>query len=69
VDSSAPRLKSITGVARALMATVGVREAVGILTAQFGWDLAVTALSNLDSPEATQALWVACEQLLADGTR
>lgn len=61
-----PRLSSISGVARALIATVGVDDAVMILTTQFGWDTAFIALARLDAPEAAAALWRATEQLLCD---
>lgn len=61
-----PRLKSITGVARALLATVGVADAVAILTSQFGWDVAFSALAALDGQDASAALWKAVEQLVAD---
>ncbi len=61
-----PRLSSISGVARALIATVGVDDAVAILTTQFGWDTAFLALARLDAPEAATALWKATEQLLID---
>lgn len=64
---SAPRLTSITGVARALIATVGVDEAVTILIAQFGWDVATCALARLDGDAAGQALWLAVRQLVPDG--
>jgi hypothetical protein len=61
-----PRLSSISGVARALIATIGVDDAVVILTTQFGWDTAFIALARLEIPEATTALWKATEQLLCD---
>lgn len=61
-----PRLSSISGVARALIATVGVDDAVMILTTQFGWDTAFIALARLDAPEAATAMWKATEQLLID---
>lgn len=61
--SSSPRLSSIAGVARALIATVGVEEGVAILTAQFGWDVAFAALARLEGPDASRALWLAVEQL------
>lgn len=61
-----PRLSSISGVARALIATVGVDDAVTILTTQFGWDTAFVALARLEVPEASTALWRATEQLLCD---
>lgn len=62
----APRLTSIAGVARALIATVGVDDAVGILISQFGWDVAFSALSRLDCPEASVALWRSVEMLMVD---
>ena len=61
-----PRMSSITGVARALIATVGVDDAVHILTTQFGWDTAFVALAQLELPEAGPALWKATEQLVCD---
>lgn len=61
-----PRLSSISGVARALIATVGVEDAVMILTTQFGWDTAFIALARIEAPEAAVALWTATEQLLID---
>ena len=61
-----PRLSSISGVARALIATVGVDDAVMILTSQFGWDVAFIALARLEVPEASIALYRAAEQLLLD---
>ena len=61
-----PRLSSISGVARALIATIGVDDAVTILTTQFGWDTAFIALARLEVPEASTALWKATEQLLCD---
>lgn len=64
----APRLKSITGVSRALIATVGIEDAVRILVSQFGWDVAFSALSHLDSPEAGPALYRAVEELVCDDT-
>ena len=61
-----PRLSSISGVARALMATVGVDDAVTILITQFGWDTAFIALARLEVPEAAVGLWRATEQLVCD---
>lgn len=61
-----PRLSSISGVARALIATVGVDDAVTVLTTQFGWDTAFVALARLEGPEAGTALWKATQQLLCD---
>jgi hypothetical protein len=64
--NSTPRLTSIAGVARALIATVGVEEGVAILTAQFGWDVAFSAIARLEGPDACSALFRTVEQLLAD---
>jgi hypothetical protein len=61
-----PRLKSITGVSRALISTIGVDDAVRILVAQFGWDLAFSALSHLEGPESGPALFRAVEELVFD---
>lgn len=63
---SSPRLTSIAGVSRALMATVGVEDTVRILVAQFGWDTAFNALARLDGPDAGKALWRAVEALCCD---
>lgn len=62
----APRLTSIAGVARALIGTVGVEEATGILIAQFGWDVTFSALAHIENTDACAALWVALEQLVSD---
>lgn len=67
--NSPPRLTSIAGVARALIATVGVDEGVAILTAQFGWDVAFSAIARLEGPEACAALWRTVEQLLSEDAR
>jgi hypothetical protein len=69
VEHKGPRLKSIVGVSRALIATVGVNDAVSILIAQFGWDVAFHALARLDSADAGAALWRAVEELACDDLR
>ena len=61
-----PRLRSIVGVSRALIATVGVEEAVSILVSQFGWDTAFLAVAQLEGAEGGAALWRAVEVLLGD---
>lgn len=61
-----PRLRSITGVSRALIATVGVEEAVTILVSQFGWDTAFLAVAHLEGTDAGAALWRTVEALLHD---
>lgn len=65
--NSSPRLTSIAGVARALIATVGVDEGVAILIAQFGWDVAFSALARIEGPDACAAMWLALEQLVGEG--
>jgi hypothetical protein len=57
-----PRLASVAGVARALIATVGVDEAVTILMCQFGWDVSMAALAHLEGPEAGVAMWRVVER-------
>lgn len=61
MEPAAPRLRSIAGVARALIATVGVDEAVTVLTSHFGWDTTFLAFATLEGPEAARALWIALE--------
>lgn len=61
-----PRLTSITGVSRALLTIVGSDEAMKILIAQFGWDVAFNAVAHLEGPEGAAALWRAVEALCYD---
>lgn len=61
-----PRLTSITGVSRALLTIVGVEEAMTILVAQFGWDVAFNAVAHLEGPQGAAALWRAVEMLSCD---
>lgn len=63
-----PRLRSVTGVSRALIAVVGVPEAVRVLVAQFGWDVAFAALSHLDGTDGQRALYAAVAGLAPDAT-
>lgn len=71
MDNALPRQRSITGVAHALIATVGVEEAVAVLIGQFGWDAAFLALAHLedaraDGPDAGRAMWLALSARTAD---
>lgn len=66
MDDSTPRLTSVMGVARALLATVGVREAVAVLVVEYGWDVAFQALSLLRGEAAAEAFGVAWEHLVTD---
>lgn len=61
----APRLSSITGVSRALISTVGVEDAVGILISQFGWDTAFNAIAAIEGVDGEQGLWQALSVLTA----
>jgi hypothetical protein len=61
MDNSAPRLQSITGVARALITTLGLEEAVTVMVAQFGWDVAFQALAQLNGEDVGRALWTALQ--------
>ena len=55
------RLRSMIGVSRALIDTVGVDEAVAILLAQFGWDATFQALAHVEAPDGRRAMWLALE--------
>lgn len=61
-----PRLTSITGVSRALLTIVGTDEAMAILIAQFGWDVAFSAVARIEGPQGAAALWRAVETLCCD---
>ncbi|MEX2620620.1 MAG: hypothetical protein WD250_10405 [Egibacteraceae bacterium] len=61
-----PRLTSITGVSRALITTLGVDDAVGVLVRQFGWDLAFSALARIDGAAGASGMWRAVEGLVCD---
>lgn len=61
---STPRLTSVMGVARALLATVDPREGVEVLIAEFGWDMTFQALVLLTGDEALEGLGHAWEHLL-----
>lgn len=67
MDETAPiRITSVMGVTRALLATVGVDEAVHVLTAEFGWDATFQALSLMRGEDAEQAFALTWQQLLTD---
>ena len=55
------RLTSVMGVARALLATISIEDAVDILIGEFGWDATFQACSLLrgeDAADAFAACWV-----------
>lgn len=61
-----PRLTSIMGVARAMMATLGPAQAVEVLVIEFGWDATFQALALLRGEDAAVAFGAAWEHLLTD---
>ncbi|MBW3621005.1 MAG: hypothetical protein KY461_12225 [Actinobacteria bacterium] len=61
-----PRLTSVMGVARALLATVDEQETVDVLIAEFGWDVAFQALALLRGDEAGRAFGLAWQHLVLD---
>jgi hypothetical protein len=64
MDSQPLRLTSVMGVARALLATVEIHEAVEVLVAEFGWDVTFQALALLRGPEVDVAFATCWESLL-----
>lgn len=66
MDDPTPRLTSVMGVARALLATVDVREAVAILVVEFGWDVSFQALALLRGARACEAFGAAWELLVTE---
>lgn len=61
-----PRMTSVMGVARALLATIDVEEAVEVMVSEFGWDMSFQALSLLSGPEAGLAFAACWERLLIE---
>jgi len=64
VENRTPRLTSVMGVARALLSTVGVNDAVEVLVLEFGWDLAFQSLALLQGDDAEAAFGRAWTHLL-----
>lgn len=58
------RLTSVMGVARALLSTVTVPEAVEILIGEFGWDISFQALALLRGDDADEAFAMTWTELL-----
>jgi hypothetical protein len=65
----APRLTAVLGLARALLETLEIGEAVDILLAEFGWDLTFQSLALLRCPVASEAFGAAWEALIFDPIR
>ena len=61
MDHTSPRLSSITGVGRALIATLGMDQAISVMVTQFGWDATVQAVAALEGPVGGRALMLAVE--------
>lgn len=61
-----PRLTSVTGVSRALLTILGTEEAMRVLIAQFGWDVAFNAVARIEGTQGAAALWRAVETLCCD---
>lgn len=59
-----PRLTSVMAVGRALLSTLDAREAVGVLVAEFGWDLTFQALALLRGHDAERAFGLVWELLV-----
>lgn len=60
------RLTSVMGVARALLATISVEDAVDVLISEFGWDATFQACSLLRGPDADDAFAVCWLHVLTD---
>lgn len=66
MDRPTPRLTSVMGVARALLATLDAREAVEVMALEFGWDATFQALALLRGADAEAAFGHAWERLLTE---
>ncbi len=64
MDGPAPRLVALLGVARAMLSTLGPRDALSMLLAEFGWDATLQLLALLRGDEAAAAFGMCWEQLL-----
>lgn len=69
MDPVRPRVTSVMGVARALLATIDLEDAVDVLVSEFGWDVTFQALSRLRGRDAERAFAVVWEQLLTGPIR
>jgi hypothetical protein len=62
-----PRLTTVMGVARAVLATVGPRDTARVLIDEFGWDATFHALALLKGDAAVAAFGATWSTLLLDG--
>lgn len=51
-------------MSRALIATLGVEDAVGILVSQFGWDTTFNAVARIEGDDGEAGLWQALHVLV-----
>jgi hypothetical protein len=63
-----PRLTTVMGVARAVIATVGPADAAQVLIDEFGWDVTFQALALLRGAEAESAFGAVWSTLVLDVT-
>lgn len=66
MDRPMPRLTSVMGVARALLATLDASETVDVMVVEFGWDATFQALSLLRGDGAAEAFGQAWERLVTE---
>lgn len=64
MDRPPPRMTAVLGVARAMITTLGPRDAVVVLLAEFGWDATFQALAMLREDDAREAFGLVWQQLL-----
>lgn len=63
-----PRLTTVMGVSRALLATVGSTDAARVLVDEFGWDAAFQGLALLRGDAASEAFGAVWSSLVLDVT-
>ncbi|MEX1162484.1 MAG: hypothetical protein WEB03_02780 [Nitriliruptor sp.] len=63
-----PRLTTVMGVARAVLATVTPADAARVLVDEFGWDAAFQALAVLRGDDANEAFGATWSALVLDVT-
>lgn len=51
-------------MSRALIATVGVDDAVSILVSQFSWDVVFNAVAHIEGADGQAALWHVLQALV-----
>ncbi len=69
MSAPAPRLTAVIGLSRALLDTLGAREAAEVLVNEFGWDLAFQALALVRGDGTDEAFGLVWQQLVFDQLR